>query len=296
MPRDVAGCSDWQEAGFAHDAAQPRCRVACLSRACAAPRAGLKWPSCRARHRGRYTDNRTMPTVRSQSRCLRTDPAWFLGIVLLLPVVEGETRMIQVSDRLWTLAREPAGPLVRYLDPFAASLAAEGFKRMCIDQKIRLVAGFSRWLQSEGIPVEAVSDEHVRVFLRSLTPLRVARSGSAATLWRLVNFLRCQGICSASRDPGKITEIQQIVAQFAEYLRESQGLAAGTLTHYCSFAESFLSEETLSSSSDERRLALLRQGPRQQRPPYGLSCGTFAIVAGHSMTWRVLYRPCQIGQ
>jgi len=150
--------------------------------------------------------------------------------------------MMQVCHRLWTLAREPEGPLVRYLDPFAESLDAEGFKRLLIGRQIRIAADFSLWLQSQAIPVEAVSDDQVRQFLGSLTHRLVVRQGGAAALWRLVDFLRRRGICSAPRDPGKATAIQRIVAEYANHLRDDQGLTTGTLTNYCSFAESFLSE------------------------------------------------------
>jgi len=149
---------------------------------------------------------------------------------------------MQVCHRLWTLAREPEGPLVRYLDPFAESLDAEGFKRLLIGRQIRIAADFSLWLQSQAIPVEAVSDDQVRQFLGSLTHRLVVRQGGAAALWRLVDFLRRRGICSAPRDPGKATAIQRIVAEYANHLRDDQGLTTGTLTNYCSFAESFLSE------------------------------------------------------
>ena len=62
--------------------------------------------------------------------------------------------MTQICHRLWTLAREPEGPLVRYLDIFAESLDGEGFKQPLIGRQIRIAADFSRWLQSQVIPVE----------------------------------------------------------------------------------------------------------------------------------------------
>ena len=115
--------------------------------------------------------------------------------------------MFQICGRLWTLARVPEGPLVRYLDSFVESLDAEGFKRPSIGQQIRVVTDFSRWLQSQSIPVEAASDDHVRQFLGSLTHRCAVRQGGAAALWRLMEFLRRRGICSAPKDPGKTTAI-----------------------------------------------------------------------------------------
>jgi hypothetical protein len=103
--------------------------------------------------------------------------------------------MMQICHRLWTLAWEHEGPLVRYLDSFAGSLDSEGFKRLLIGRQIRIAADFSRWLQSQAIPVEAVSVGHVRQLLGSLTHRLVVRQGGAAALWRLVDLLRRRDIC-----------------------------------------------------------------------------------------------------
>jgi len=150
--------------------------------------------------------------------------------------------MTQICHRLWTLAREPEGPLVLYLDAFAVSLDGDGFKQLHIGRQIRIVADFSRWLQSEAIPVELVSDDHVTQFLASLSHRSVVRKGGAAALCRLVGFLRSRVICSVPIGAGKARPIQKIVAAYASYLRDVQGLAMGTLTRYRSFAEFFLSE------------------------------------------------------
>jgi integrase/recombinase XerD len=150
--------------------------------------------------------------------------------------------MTQIRHRLWTLAREPEGPLAWYLDSFAESLDAAGFKSILISRQIRIAADFSAWLESQAIHAESVSDDYVRQFLGSLTHRLAVRQGGAAALRRLVDFLRRRGICSAPKDPGKATAIQGVVAEYANHLRDDQGLATGTRTHYCSFAESFLSE------------------------------------------------------
>jgi site-specific recombinase XerD len=150
--------------------------------------------------------------------------------------------MTQERHPKWTLAREGEGPLVQYLDSFAESLDAQGFKTHSIDRKIRVVADFSRWLQSRAILIEAISDNHVRQFIDGLTHLSAVRQGSVAALWRLMDFLHCQGICPALRDSNKTTAVQQIVEQYTNYLRSDRGLATGTIINYCTFAESFLSE------------------------------------------------------
>jgi integrase/recombinase XerD len=67
------------------------------------------------------------------------------------------------SDRLWTLAREPEGPLVGYIDAFSRRLDEQGFRGL--GQQVRAAARFSCWLQSDHVAAEALTDEHVRRFL-----------------------------------------------------------------------------------------------------------------------------------
>ena len=150
--------------------------------------------------------------------------------------------MTQIRHRLWTLAREPEGPLACYLDSFAESLNAAGFKPLLISRQIRIAADFSAWLESQAIHAESVSDDYVRQFLGSLTHRLAVRQGGAAALRRLVDFLRRRGICSAPKDPGKATAIQRIVAEYANHLRDDQGLANGYSHPLLLVRWSFLSE------------------------------------------------------
>ena len=218
--------------------------------------------------------------------------------------------MTQIRHRLWTLAREPEGPLAWYLDSFAESLDAAGFKPLLISRQIRIAADFSAWLASHAIHAESVSDDYVRQFLGSLTHRLAVRQGGAAALRRLVDFLRRRGICSAPKDPGKATAIQGVVAEYANHLRDDQAwqrvlapTTARSLNLSCQsdsasglWPSTFCADWTLLSSCGERQLSSVRQERRQLQPPYGPSCATFAIVGGRSMTWPVLCRPCPTGQ
>ena len=150
--------------------------------------------------------------------------------------------MNQLCGRLWVLAREPEGPLVPYLDTFAKSLDAAGFKRHLLGRQIRVIAHFSRWLQSEEIAVEAVTDDHAGLFLGMPAQRKAAGKGGAATLRRFVDFLRRLDICTTPTEPGISTQIERIVAEYAKHLRQDRCLSPGTIGQYCRFAKSFLSE------------------------------------------------------
>ncbi len=146
------------------------------------------------------------------------------------------------DDRLWTLARDPEGPLVGYLDTFARWLNEQGFERHWLGRQVRAAAQFSHWLQSEHIAAEALTDEHPRRFLKEPVHQGWVRQGAAATLRRLIDLLRRLGVCGVPSAISEPTPIEQIVAAYASYLRKEQGLSTRTLAQYCPFAESFLSE------------------------------------------------------
>lgn len=150
--------------------------------------------------------------------------------------------MDQVGGKLWVLAREPEGPLVAYLDSFAEWLDSEGFKRHLIGRQIRVVAYFSRWLESKEIGVETMTEDHARQFLCEPDQRGTVEQCGAATLRRLVGFLRRMGVSPppiASRVP---TPIELIIAAYAAHLQQDQCLSPKTLVQYCPVAEAFLSE------------------------------------------------------
>lgn len=158
------------------------------------------------------------------------------------------------GGRLWTLAREPEGPLAAYLDQFARLLDGQGFERRGLGQQIRAAARFSRWLQSHQVAAEMMTDEHSQRFLDDPAEQGFARQGAAATLGRLLVFLRQLGVCRAAPAPAAPMPVQQAIAAYASYLQNELGLSAKTAVQYCPFAATFLSEHFGSGPVDLARL------------------------------------------
>ena len=146
------------------------------------------------------------------------------------------------GERMWTLAHEPEGPLEPYLDSFAESLNAQGFKQHLLSRQVRDVAAFSFWLHAQQISAEAVTDGHAQAFLDRMTPQHSSRQGAAAVLRRLMNFLRDTGaICGPMRGT-ELTPVQRHLADFVDYLQHEQGVSAGTIAQYRFCTEGFLPE------------------------------------------------------
>lgn len=149
--------------------------------------------------------------------------------------------MQRPAHRLWNLAHEPEGPLVRYLDAFAAQLKEHGFRRRSYGQQIRLVAKFSAWLKANHVAIENLTHEHAHQFLLRLKQCR-SKLGYGAALQRFIAFLCQSGVIRLQSARPAATPIEIILAGFELHLRHEQALSHATCVQYLPFAEHFLSE------------------------------------------------------
>lgn len=150
--------------------------------------------------------------------------------------------MQPVGERLWGVSHEPEGPLVPYLDAFAMSLDAQGFKRRLISRQIRVTAYFSQWLQTEAITVQNVTDDHIQRFFIEAGRRQSVRRGEQATLRRFIAFLRESGVVPLTPHDSEATPMQQAVGAFTTYLQKERGLSDKTQLQYRSFIDRFLFE------------------------------------------------------
>jgi site-specific recombinase XerD len=133
------------------------------------------------------------------------------------------------------------GPLCTYIDVFAQHLAEQGYARWTVKEKIHVVAGFSRWLQSGECRVENLDEQVVSEFLRYRRRKGLSRHGAASALRDLLRHLRNAGIIPCARQP-ESSPLHDIEVCFARYLTEERGLAQRTLDNYLPLVCTFLSE------------------------------------------------------
>ena len=94
------------------------------------------------------------------------------------------------------------GPLATWLDRFADAASRQGYTRSSIGRRIRLAAGFSRWLGQEGIELSCIGSEHPAQYLRYRTRrVRRQRHGDAAALRHLIDFQRLETVIPAETVP-----------------------------------------------------------------------------------------------
>lgn len=133
------------------------------------------------------------------------------------------------------------GPLGIYIDVFAQHLAERGYARWTINEKIQVVAGFSRWLQKEEHRAENLDEQIVSEFLRYRRRKGFSLHGALPALRDLLKHLRDAGIIPYTREP-ESSPLYDIKECFTRYLTEERGLAQPTIDSYLPPVCAFLSE------------------------------------------------------
>ena len=134
------------------------------------------------------------------------------------------------------------GPLVPHLDAFVAVLFEQGYARLTIKEKIRVIAKFSKWLQTRHILIEEIKKSCVNKFIRYRIKNNLLRSGDELALKQFITFLCEEGILSPFVPEIKVSEIQCIENSFAQYLRQERGLSQVTIDNYLPTIRRFLTE------------------------------------------------------
>ena len=149
--------------------------------------------------------------------------------------------MKHVINHQVVLSQAPEGPLVPWLEGFAGFLSGQGYARRSIAERIRLAAGFSRWLGQEKIDPDCINSGHPAQYLRYRAQHHAILNYDASILRRLLDYLRIKAVISAEAVPElPETEIQRCVRDYVHYLREVRGLAPTTIQNYVSFVRTFL--------------------------------------------------------
>ncbi|RWE86573.1 MAG: integrase, partial [Mesorhizobium sp.] len=79
----------------------------------------------------------------------------------------------------------------RFLVGFEALLDGQGYAEATVRQKMKLLAGFSAWVERQDVALGLLGEEHANRFLTE--PGRRARRADAWTILQLVRYLRDTG-------------------------------------------------------------------------------------------------------
>ncbi len=143
------------------------------------------------------------------------------------------------------LVSRAAGPLAAHLEPWVASLIDKQYVAAVVYVKLRHAVAFDRWLASQQIDLEDLSEVHLTQYQdrrrRVCRPIRAAtRQEERRELVHLLHDLRERGLCPAARVDA--TPADDLAASFGHHLLHQQGLADSSIERYRTVAWQFISE------------------------------------------------------
>ena len=133
------------------------------------------------------------------------------------------------------------GPLAADIDGFATRLKSEGYARKSAKSKLWLVGHLSRWLEQQGLEIEALDEPGIDAFLLTRGPGSV-RQGDAKTVRQLLAHLRASGRLPPVPSPADSSPIAQVVRRYERFLVGERGLSRATVEHYLPVIHTFLAE------------------------------------------------------
>lgn len=152
-----------------------------------------------------------------------------------------------MTEQFYTdpIAREHlyTGPLSLHIDGLSARLASQGYAKSTAKEKLRLVADLSRWLHREKLPVAALNEQQINLFLACRRRGTRVRHGDAATCRMLLRYLRDLGRIPFFTEVIDDSPLNYIAHDFRRFLTSERGLSPATLINYLPIVRRFLSEQ-----------------------------------------------------
>lgn len=134
------------------------------------------------------------------------------------------------------------GPLAEDLDQFAAYLATQGYVRQSATRKLWLARNLSRWLERQGLGVEALDEPRIEAFLLTRGP-RCVQRGDTATARQLLSHLRAGGrVPLAAPSPQISNPFAAVERCYERYLVNERGVSRVTVKSYLPVVRAFLAE------------------------------------------------------
>jgi site-specific recombinase XerD len=132
------------------------------------------------------------------------------------------------------------GPLVPYLEAFAAALLGQGYSESTTKVKFRVISKFNQWLKKQHLVIKDLNKSCINKFICYRKKRNLQRSGDELALKQFITFLRDEGVLSPIVPDIKVSGIQRIENDYAQYLQRERGLAQATLDNYLPVIRRFL--------------------------------------------------------
>lgn len=125
-----------------------------------------------------------------------------------------------------------SGPLAAFAPGFAIQLTEAGYAAGTATQHVRLLGQLSRWLESQRVGVEQLSESRSAQFLKARAEAGYATYLSQGALAPLLNYLRSLDAIPAGIEPSATTPVQQMVEAYRDYVMIERGLSPLSVKRY----------------------------------------------------------------
>lgn len=146
------------------------------------------------------------------------------------------------GDPLWA-ERLGGNPLAPHLASFAASLGDGGYRQATVHSKLRLLFELGRWLGRNDVPVAALEEGLVEVFLGERRREDRSVRSQATTARQFLDHLRKHDVIAAPPPPVVAgSALISLLGQYEKYLRAERGLTSATVVNYLPLVRRFVME------------------------------------------------------
>ena len=112
---------------------------------------------------------------------------------------------------------------------FAAELGRVGYRRVPVVFQLQLMAHASRWLESEGVGVGALTTDVVERFLASRRAAGYTNYVTSRAVAPLLGYLRVLGVAPSASPVITVGAVEVLLAGYREYLLVERGLTVDTV-------------------------------------------------------------------
>lgn len=135
--------------------------------------------------------------------------------------------------------RRQDGPLAPFVSGYRVWLLEAGYTPQTVRAMLKELGSLGRWMDREGVEIGALTVTALESFLEDRRAAGRRRVPTLRALRSMQTYLRGVGVMAAERPPN-VSPVEELVAEYREWLVADRGLAAMTVLRYETLARRFL--------------------------------------------------------
>ena len=146
--------------------------------------------------------------------------------------------------------RRKPGRLGPFVEGYRVRLLELGYTPQTVRAMLKVLGQLGRWMDDEGVEPGRLNMAAVEAFLACRRAGGDRRVASLGELRQLVSYLRELAVMMPEDLPRELTPLEELIADYREWLVIERGLAPATVHRYEKLARRFLGERV--AAEDER--------------------------------------------